>query len=129
MALLDVKTELLRYESEHGKLPGALADLVPNYLRVDDITGPNGPLYRYDPAKRIVAQTEGTLIRGLYSRRSKPEKLELGAAPVHATAPLTVATEKSSPVHTTELPPDTHSTPSTQQNAGRIALDRENARG
>jgi hypothetical protein len=99
--LLDVKSELLHYEAEHGKLPDALADLAPNYLRAEDLAGPNGPLYKYDPAQRIVGQMEGTLIRGLYSRRCKPEKIIL------PPAPLKVAVTPP-PQQLAKDPPDVH---------------------
>ena len=42
-----------------------------------DLVAASGPIYRYDPFQRLIGQSEGTLIRGLITRRSKPEKITI----------------------------------------------------
>jgi hypothetical protein len=83
------RDELLRYESEHGSLPKSLAELVPLYLRQDEVETAGKPIYAYDPDKRRFAQTEGSVIQGLWNYSQKP-RVDLLPPPV--AKPETIAT-------------------------------------
>jgi hypothetical protein len=88
--MITVRDQVLRYQFEHGSLPRTLGELVPNYLRVDQILGDGKPIYTYDPAARVLRQTGGGPIKGLYNRLDPPLEMtlsrgDLTAAPVATT--------------------------------------------
>lgn len=84
--LVSVRDQVLRYERDHGALPGALGELVPAYLRADELERDGRPRYRYEPAARLLAEAEGFEIHGLLTYRQAPRTAELPPAqtkPVH----------------------------------------------
>ena len=90
-----VRDQILRFELEQGVLPRSLADLVPGYLRLDQLEYGGRPLFRYDSEQRLVRQAEGSPIRGLFRRRMTPASASLPtieeggdrAEPMRATGP------------------------------------------
>jgi len=78
--MLSVRGQLLRYELEHGSLPRTLKELVPRYLRQEQIGTAASPVYRYDPTRRVLTQVEGSLIQGLIAIRRPPVEMTLPAA-------------------------------------------------
>lgn len=98
-ALLSAHDALLRYERDHRRLPGTLEDLVPRYLRADQLVEqsvdkPAGnsvegarPLYRYDPVKREIATRSAFAVRGLVSRTLPAVAMELPPPDPSASAP------------------------------------------
>ncbi|MHC4249454.1 MAG: PA14 domain-containing protein [Planctomycetota bacterium] len=84
--LVSARDAVLRYERDHRRLPGRLEDLVPRYLRADQLVerstgqladGGGAPLYRYDPAKRAIAMASPFAVRGLVSRSLPPVEMDL----------------------------------------------------
>ncbi|MFH1709076.1 MAG: hypothetical protein ABIF71_14320 [Planctomycetota bacterium] len=67
-----VRDQVLRYEAEHARLPASLDELVPAYVRGDELIGDGQPLYVYDPARRLLIQREGARVHGLWSYRMPP---------------------------------------------------------
>ncbi len=67
-AMITVRDQVLRYQSEHGVLPRDLSDLVPAYLRADQVVRDNAPIYLYNSAARTLAQLHPNAIRGLVRR-------------------------------------------------------------
>jgi hypothetical protein len=67
-----VEAQILHYESDHGRPPATLQQLAPDYLRADEVQGPSGPIYVFDPIKRTLAEAEGSYIRGIIPYRMKP---------------------------------------------------------
>jgi len=87
LAFYQVRDQALRYELERGALPDTLKDLVPAYLRADQLETNGKSLYLYDPNGRTLAQAEGDSIRGLVRRTRPPmsvalERPEGGRAPL-----------------------------------------------
>lgn len=78
--LVSVRDQLLRYESDHGALPGTLGELVPAYLRADELERDGRPRYRYEPAARLLVEAEGFEIHGLLTYRQSPRTAELPPA-------------------------------------------------
>lgn len=117
-ALLSVKDEVLRFEHEHGRLPKTLEELVPKYLQGDDIQRDGKPLYRYSRDMRVLAEPEGSLVRGLISYRLPPFIVQLpppepGPSIPTPREPLTTAAIEPEQVPTTETPeaPETQPQP------------------
>ncbi len=75
--MLSVRDQLLRFEMEHGRLPASLEELVSPYVREDQIASDGGPLYSYDPEGRVLAQAEGSRVRGIMTRRLDPVVMRL----------------------------------------------------
>lgn len=78
--LVSVRDQLLRYESERGALPETLGELVPAYLRADELERGGRPRYRYEPAARLLSEAEGFEIHGLLTYRQTPRAAELPPA-------------------------------------------------
>jgi len=70
--MISVRDQLLRYELEHGTLPRTLTEMVPRYVRPDQIVNGDVPIYRYEPEKRLLAQVQGSRIVGLRVRLRPP---------------------------------------------------------
>ena len=71
--LNSVFNEILRYESDHGKLPGTLGELVPRYVQQEQVYGAaDAPIYVYLPEARVIGQREGSRVRGLWRYRMNP---------------------------------------------------------
>lgn len=67
--LVSARDAVLRYERDHGRLPGRLEDLVPRYLREDQLLdGGAHALYRYSSSEREIAMASPFAVRGLVSR-------------------------------------------------------------
>ena len=76
-----VRDQALRYELEQGALPDTLKDLVPAYLRADQLETNGRPLYIYDLGGRTLAQAEGSSIRGPVRRTRHPMSVTLAGFP------------------------------------------------
>ncbi len=70
-AMIEVRDQILRYQAEHGVLPRSLDEVVPLYVRLDQIAADNVPLYTYRPAERMLVQAAPNPVRGL-TRRDWP---------------------------------------------------------
>ena len=94
-ALISARDEVLRHERDHGRLPARLCDLVPLYLREDQLAerladGGTRPLYKYDPGKRAISMASPFAARGLVTRLLPPLAMDLpppDPASVQATTP------------------------------------------
>ncbi|MBN1809318.1 MAG: hypothetical protein JW909_09650 [Planctomycetes bacterium] len=107
-----VRDQVLRYESETGSLPVSLRDLVPLRLRLDQIEKDGSDLYRYDAWKRLLAQREGSRVKGIWSYRMHPAKASLPPLSEyahHPPPPAGPATPPETPVSpaATDVPPET----------------------
>lgn len=76
-AFLSARDAFLRFEHDTGALPATLQDLVPRYLRRDEIESEAGPLYRYDARRRYLAMAAGATIRGIVPRTRAPLEFDL----------------------------------------------------
>jgi hypothetical protein len=85
--LLSARDAVLRYERDRGRLPETLDDLVPRYLRADQLGDAERPLYRYDSVKREIAMASGLTARGLVSRTLPAVAMELPAPDPSSAAP------------------------------------------
>jgi PA14 domain-containing protein len=70
--LLSVYDQLLRYEHENLELPKNLDELVPEYLRQEQLTAGGKPRYYYDRSKRRIALALGHIVSGLIKRKYPP---------------------------------------------------------
>ena len=84
--LISVYDEILRYEYENLELPAALSDLVPEYLREEQIASEGTPLYLYDGDSRTVSLASGETIRGLFTRTLPPAVMQLPDPAEHLSA-------------------------------------------
>ena len=75
--MVRVSDQILRFEEEHWRLPRTLDELMPEYVRSDQLSDADGSLYLYDPEERKLVQRRGCLIRGLISRRRSPAGVAL----------------------------------------------------
>lgn len=75
--MISVRDQVLRYELEHGVLPRTLNELIPRYLRKNQVQDSAGPLYRYDPEKRRLAQSRANAVLGLRLSVRPPVQMEL----------------------------------------------------
>lgn len=75
--LVSVYDEILRYEHENLELPPALSDLVPEYLREEQLASEGKPLYLYDGDSRTVSLASGEKVRGLFTRTLPPAVMHL----------------------------------------------------
>ncbi len=102
--LWSVHDALLLFEHELGALPETLGDLVPYYLRADELIEKDrpritdefreadGPRYSYDRAGRAVALAHGVPIGGLWRRTWPAPRLVLPpASPPQGPASLALA--------------------------------------
>jgi hypothetical protein len=80
-ALVSARDALLRYEHDNRRLPARLDDLVPLYLRedqlVDATAGDGRALYAYDPGERTISMASAFPVRGLVSRMYPPAEMVL----------------------------------------------------
>ncbi|GMV82632.1 MAG: hypothetical protein AMXMBFR7_38160 [Planctomycetota bacterium] len=72
-----VGDEVLRWELEHGELPDRLDELVPSYLRADQLERDGQAFYRYEPEHRLLEQARGAVVRGLFSVVREPLRYAL----------------------------------------------------
>ena len=84
--LVSVYDQILRYEYENLALPRALSDLVPEYLRDEQIASQGTPLYRYDKDRRTVSLAAGVTLRGLFTRTLSPAIMLLPDPAEHVRA-------------------------------------------
>jgi len=77
MALFGVRDQVLRYESERGHLPLTLHELVPAYLREDQLVQMGQPLYAYDAEQRHLAEVVGAPVSGIIGYTLPPFRAEL----------------------------------------------------
>lgn len=66
--MVSVYDQVLRYEHEHLELPRRFSDLVPVFLREDQITRQGAAAYRLDATNRTLTLTSGQTVRGLLHR-------------------------------------------------------------
>ncbi|MCJ8329609.1 MAG: hypothetical protein HRT89_21070 [Lentisphaeria bacterium] len=64
--LQTVYDQLVRYELKHKTLPKKLSDLVPKYLREEQLISDGKELYIFDREKRTIALASKAEIDGLY---------------------------------------------------------------
>ena len=79
-----VRDQLLRYEFEHDVLPRTLTELVGRYVRQDQLSDAGGPLYRYEPTKRLLAQVRPSVVHGLRTYELPPTEMVLPLPDVDA---------------------------------------------
>lgn len=92
--LMSVRDEILRYEHEHGDLPRHLGELVPRYLRQDQVAADGRWKYVYDPRERTVALAEPTSVIGLVVRTAAARTMRLPPkAPVIASTDTPAAAQ------------------------------------
>src|SRR5579871_6750514 len=72
-----VERELLRFEYEQGNAAKTLNDLVPAYLRADEIENDHGSLYVYDAERRTLGESTGAVIHGLFAYNMPPATIKL----------------------------------------------------
>ena len=104
-ALFSVRDQVLRYEVEHGRLPETLDDLVPRYLRIDQIReGAEGgrPVYVYSRKHRSLSDAKGPVRGGIFGYRRRPRVAELLEAPEPTTPPEVTGTPPE-PVQVPEI--------------------------
>ena len=91
--LVSARDAVLRYEHDNRRLPERLDDLVPLYLRedqlVDVIVNDGRALYAYDPGKRTIAMASAFPVHGLVSRMYPPVEMDL--PPPESAPPSTLA--------------------------------------
>jgi hypothetical protein len=87
--MTQVERELLRYEYERGEAAASLNDLVPMYLRQDEIESERGPLYVYSAEQRTLTEPEGGVVRGLFTYRLPAASLTLPATSHKARPAIT----------------------------------------
>ena len=87
-----VERELLRFEYEQSRAATSLADLVPSYLRRDEIENDHGPLYTYDVQNRTLAEAEGGVVHGLFAYRLPPAIINLPVTSHKSPTPVPVQT-------------------------------------
>lgn len=67
--LLSLQDALLKYEFDRGVLPARLQDLVPLYVRANQLTADGADLFGFDAAHRVVGLAAPVRIRGVWSRQ------------------------------------------------------------
>ena len=81
--LLSVYDQILRYEYENLEMPSKLTDLVPTYLREDQLFAGGKALFKYDKPKRTIALAEKVQIKGVFSRYIPPPVMDLPGVEEH----------------------------------------------
>ena len=77
--LVSVRDAILEYQHDTGRLPTSLRELVPHYLRVDQLSSGDGALFRYDPHGRTIAMARPTPVQGIVSRTIPPVSMDIPA--------------------------------------------------
>jgi len=75
--MVNVRDQILRFENENWRLPRTLDELVPHYVRKDQIYDGDALRYLYDAEQRTFRQVTGCVIRGLWTRTREPAALAL----------------------------------------------------
>ena len=90
--MISVRDQLLRYELEHGSLPRTLAEMVPRYVQAEQLVNGSLPLYRYDPERRLLAQTQGSRVRRLLRLEERPPVVMILPPPEEAPKVVGIGT-------------------------------------
>jgi len=106
-----VERELLRFEYEQGDAAKTLNDLVPAYLRPDEIENEHGPLYVYDAERRTLAESRGAVIHGLFPHNMPPATIKLPET-IHKTRLVTLPPSSDPLLEEPRTEPETAAKPS-----------------
>jgi len=93
--LVSVRDAILQFQHEKGRLPTSLRDLVPHYLRADQLSADGRALFRYDPHRRTIALARPSPVQGIVSREIEPVSIDLPEPPPDARPRVAAARNES----------------------------------